>query len=343
MTIRFRVADIDADRANLIRLFQRNLTPAYDARKFDWLYRRNPHGKAVGWVAYEEGSGKIVGASAGFPRRLHGYGREELGLILGDLCMEEEYRSMGPALQLQKATMAAVNEQPFVFCYDFPSRSMMAIYKRLGFEKTGELQRWAKPLRLERHIERVVKSKALSRVFARIPNFFLGRRGHKRQRREYEVAIQEGRCGEEFTLFDRRFHAFPVLRTKRTHDFLNWRYLDHPSAQHQMLVARQQDALVGYAVLTTGPENPAIVDLSALDQPAAATLISAASEHLRKQGAETVSLYANQDHCWSTVFEGAGFRPRESAPMVSYASPSSRMAESRSNEKWWVMAGERES
>lgn len=343
MAIQIRRADLHADRAALIGLFQKNLASDYDEQKFSWLYEANPHGAAIAWVAFDQASGEIRGASAGFPRKLHSDGTEMVGLILGDLCMDEEYRSLGPALQLQKISLAAVDEHPFAFCYDFPSQSMMAIYRRLGVGKTGTMQRWAKPLKADRKIERAIKSKHLSRPLAKAANLVLAHCGAKGSRGACELAIHEGPCGEEFTKLDEQLRSRPGLRTSRSAAYLNWRYLAHPSVQHEILVGRQKNVLVGYAVVATGSEDSAVVDLCALEDAVAKRLVYGATEHLRIKGAATVSLHAGEHHPWRPIFERAGFRPRESAPTVFYAPTSARISETYERGDWYLMKGERES
>ena len=343
MPIRIRCAHLPADRDALIALFQRCLLPNYDAQRFAWLYHASPHGAALAWLAEEEGSGEVVGASAAFPRKMYFEGRETAGLVLGDFCMSESCRSLGPALKLQRATLEAVNEAPFAFCYDLPGRSMMAVYKRLGIGEGQKLQRWAKPLRADGRILRVVKSKSLASPLAGIANAVLARRGAKGEEKAFQLEILEGPCGEEFTELSRQDGQRGGLRTSRTAEFLNWRYLTHPSVKHEILTARKGGRLAGYAVLAAGRDEFAIVDLCGLENGVVTRLLAGATDHLRETGAPTVSLYAGEQHPWNGLFEAAGFRRRESGPTVFYAPPSAEISEARIRGCWYLMRGERDS
>lgn len=343
MPIRIRPANLESDRTGLIQLFRRFLTDSYNGHKFDWLYQRNPDGRALAWIAYEDGTGEIAGASAAFPRQMHANGAQALGLILGDFCMVEKYRSLGPALKLQRMSLDAVNGQPFELCYDFPSQSMMAIYRRLGLREAGRLQRWAKPFRVNRRIERLVGSSTLSRPISAVANLSLRHRGRSGDPSTCDLTIQDSPCGEEFTVLDQGLRARSGFRTSRTAQFLNWRYLAHPTVKHQILTARREGRLLGYAVTTNLPMDCAIVDLCALDDDVVARLIYGAAEHLRQQGADAVSVYANSGHPWARLFERAGFLQRESSPTVFYSSPSSRIPKPNRHSQWYMMRGERES
>src|SRR5688500_19496863 len=39
-------------------------------RRHEWLYEENPHGRALSWVAVEDGTGRLIGCNAFFPKRL---------------------------------------------------------------------------------------------------------------------------------------------------------------------------------------------------------------------------------------------------------------------------------
>src|SRR5208337_1174280 len=341
--IRIRRADLQTDRSDLIKLFRRCLAPNYDGRRFDWLYNDGPHGRALAWVAEDVESGEIAGAAAGFPRKMYCRGMEIVGLVLGDFCISEQFRSLGPALQLQRACLEAAQESPFEFFYDFPSLSMMAVYKRMGFSQNGALKRWAKPVRAERLIQRVLKSKGSTPLLAGIADFFLAQRGWKGPKDACRLASHQGACGEEFTVLDQQFRAQPGLKTLRTAEYLNWRYLAHPSVRHEIVTASHERALVGYVVFTGDKEDPAIVDLCARKEAVAARLLAGAETLLRGRGAASISLNAGETHPWSSLFVRAGFRQRESSPTVAYGSSKARISEADLWRNWYLMRGERDS
>src|SRR5262249_14595697 len=102
MPVRIRQAALNSDEAELTDLLRRHLAPTADERRFGWLYRDSPHGEARSWLACDA-QGNAVGAATAFPRRVHVDGREKRNWVLGDFCLDEEFRSLGPALQLQRA------------------------------------------------------------------------------------------------------------------------------------------------------------------------------------------------------------------------------------------------
>src|ERR1051325_7684213 len=77
-----------------------NLPYRVHARYFNWLYRQNPAGEALAWVAVDSSTHRIAGAAAAFPRTVFFSGRKARGHVLGDFCIHRTHRSLGSALAL---------------------------------------------------------------------------------------------------------------------------------------------------------------------------------------------------------------------------------------------------
>jgi hypothetical protein len=344
MPIQTRSATLDADRQDIIELLRRHLTPLSDGNRFDWLYRLSPYGPARVWVACDSVNGEIVGAAAIFPRKMYVGGIEKMAWVLGDFCLEEKYRSLGPALQLQRACLEACSEPPFEFCYDFPSKSMMAIYKRLGVSETSKLVRWAKPLRMEGKLEQIVGSEVVARGLATIGNVVLAQRGWKGTKESCELAFHHGACGEEFNALDRQLRERTGVCTVRTAEYLNWRYLRHPATPHEFMTARRNGALIGYAVFAYRAEDAKIVDVCSVEEPAViARLLAGVVGILSQRGVMTVSLNSGESHPWNPIFQRAGFRRREATPVIASTGPRNHQIRTTIREKWYLMQGDRDS
>jgi hypothetical protein len=343
MALQIRRAELEHDRSEIIGLIRRYLAPSSNERRFAWLYCDSPHGIARAWLACDETGDTAVGMAAAFPRQMYFDGDKRLGLVLGDFCMSEKYRSIGPALSLQRACLEGIGDLPFAICYDCPSLGMMAIYKRLGIQQAGTLVRWAKPLRAERKLESVVRVKAVAKSLGAVANLALAYRGWKGGSNVCELVLQDGSCGEEFSAFDREMSWRPGVLTVRTADYLNWRYIANPIVSHQILQARYAGALVGYAVFTQHGEQADIVDLDAKEEPAVvANLLAGVVDLVRMDDVSVVNLVAGNSHPYSAVFERAGFRQRESSPVVVFTPPGSP-GRSASLAALRLMQGERDS
>ena len=156
MMIIVHPADLLSDREIIVQTLLRYLTDQSDERRFEWLYTASPQGQARAWLAIDGESDIVIGVAAAFPRCFYSGSEEMLGWVLGDFCLDPQYRSLGPALQLQRACLGVTEINAGAFCYDFPSASMVAVYKRLGFSVTGKMLRLAKPLRVDRKVKEMI-------------------------------------------------------------------------------------------------------------------------------------------------------------------------------------------
>jgi hypothetical protein len=170
MTAVVRPVCFQSDEPALIELLQTNLPYRQHADFFQWLYRDNPAGEALALVAADPDSGQIVGAAAAFPRLMQCAGTEGRGFVLGDFCIDQKHRSLGLALALQRACLEGVSIPHPAFVFDFPSQSMLAIYKRLRIEVNGTLVRYAKPLRADRQIAARVPAPVVARGLSLVAN-----------------------------------------------------------------------------------------------------------------------------------------------------------------------------
>jgi hypothetical protein len=343
MPIEIQPASFDLHKAEMIALLGRHLTPDSDETRFHWLYRANPSGRAQAWLAWDTTRKSFVGLASAFPRRFYLHGKEKLGLVLGDFCLAEEYRSMGPALQLQRACLKAL-VAPFDFCYDFPSKSMMAIYKRMGIQQAGLLVRWAKPLRINEKLEAIVGSRGAGTVIAPIVNKFLAVRGWKGEKSSCHVDFAPPPYGDEFSALNERLRRDLAVSADRGAPYLNWRYFEGDRKDYEVLAARRNGALVGYIALKNNSKDARIVELVSLEEPGVIVrLIAQAVHRLRLGGARSVSLVAGENHRWGSLFERAGFKRRETCPVVFAVRDDRESEEAAFYSGSYFMEGERDS
>lgn len=323
----------------------RYLTPLSNGRRYDWLYLQNPHGLAQVWVAEDSQTGTIVGVGAALPRRIYVGGTEKNGCVLADFVIHPGYRTLGPALQLQRACLESAGNGSFQFCYDFPAASMVAVYRRLGIEPRERLVRFAKPLRADRKIRERLGDSVVSSGLGIAANRWLAwcDRG-RRQKSGCDITLEQGACGEEFSWLARRVSSRYGVCVERSDQYLNWRYRAHPVYRYEILATRREGTLVAYAVFLQDGEQGRIVDLFGVDEPAVLSdLVTAAVSILRQRGVITVSAPILASHPHAALLENLGFRARESYPVVIYVPPHAPTSTLVQGKSWYLVDGDRES
>lgn len=342
---RIRRADLEVDRQLLADLHSHNLSPTAGGRRFDWLYLGNPHGSARAWIAIDKNTGKGVGAAAAFPRRLSIARSSRAGYVLGDFCIDRQYRSLGLALQLQRTCLEQVSSECPASSYDFPSDRMMAIYRRMKIGPMGTVVRWSKLLRAEQKIGKLVKFSALAKILATPTNKLLKWKDTlAASNGGWTIAEHRGDCDEEFTRLARAVGSRYGTCIERSAEYLNWRYLRHPSVHHQILTARCGRELKGYVVFAHKENDATIVDLFGFsDTPMWTALVTGAVTSLRARMVMNVSFPALATNPWARLLPKWGFHPRESSPVVVYVSGKMAEPEESSASSWFLVDGDRES
>lgn len=320
MTIDVRTADLHADAPLAVDMFARYLNPGYDAARFDWLYRRNPAGAGRLWLATDRRTGEPVGTAGACPRWMYVAGRDRLAWVLTDFCVASRFRSLGPAVMLQRACLRGVTSDASAIYYDFPSHAMAVVYRRLGIPEAGNMLRLARPLRVDARVRRLLRPPLLARGLTAVGNTLLGYRAHvPRNTRGISVAVHDAPFGEEFSELARATRsAFGVL-VARSAEYLNWRYREIPFGGHTILVARRDGRLVGYAVIAdgSGTDPAVIVDLFGLpDSGLTAVLARHALALIRSRGLALASIFLPDRHPWLRLFRRLGFQAREQSPVV---------------------------
>jgi hypothetical protein len=342
MAITVRPANLELDHPVMAAVMSKNLPRRTDEVIFNWLYgQKMPH-EPRAWIATDSQADIIAGLAAAFPRRFYIPQTQVIAWVLGDFCLSTQYRSLGPALQLQRACLGMDDGS---FCYDFPSPSMVAVYKRLGFSVTGRMLRLAMLLRVDKKIRGIVKCNMGHRAVSSVGNAVLrGLTAMRSADHGLEISVHAGRCGEEFTILDRKQRGRLGICAERSAEYLNWRYVDNPFVRHEFLTARRNGALKGYAVWTQDRNNASIVDLFGENDPVMVKgLLSEIIDILVDREAVTLSVSLNDGHPWLFWFSQMGFRVRDSAPWIVIPSPSFANAFGLRNKNWFLMQGDRDS
>ncbi|MFI5328539.1 MAG: hypothetical protein ACHQ7H_20050 [Candidatus Rokuibacteriota bacterium] len=344
MAIAIRPGTLELDRLPAIGLLARHLNPAYDTARFDWLHSRNPAGPGRFWMAVDSATGETVGTAAAFPRLFSVGGREERGWVLGDFCVSDRHRSLGPALKLQRSCLDLAADAATPFCYDFPSRAMMTVYQRLRIAPRGQMRRLVKLLRVEHKLSAIAGFRRAARAIGRVLDGVRAlRRGLPTTSRGLALAVHTGPFGEEFSrLADAESPSYGMC-VMRSAAYLNWRYRENPTAAFEVVTARQRERLVGYAVFTRDGTGATLVDLfGTQDRRILRALVWAVSGVVRQQGGASLNVSLLDSHPWVGLFRRWGFARREASPFVlSTASGSS--VDTAMDTGLFLMSGDRDS
>jgi hypothetical protein len=323
MSLSIRPVNFAADHDELLCVLRRNLLDIPHEARLSWLYAENPAGPARSWFLCDE-SGTAVGVASLFPRAVWLGKTSGVCGQVGDFGIDASFRSLGPAIMLQRSTFEPVTRGDFAFCYDCPPHERgMAMFYRLGLKENCRMKAYAKPLRTERQLERTLGSTG-GRIAARVANPLL-RLASRRVKgsRELDFSLHTGSFGPEFSDLDLTAQSSGVIRNRRNAEDLNWRFRHNPLRQFEVLTARHQGKLVGYVVYSFTEEDVLVFDLFGQElSEVGPALLQALSSSMQGRRIQTIRALLTDGSAYASIFQRAGFSLRgDGARVVAFSGP----------------------
>jgi hypothetical protein len=320
MDIAVRRASLSEDREELIAVLERNFPGP--AKQFRWRHEDNPAGPGWSWIAYDRQSGAVSAMASVFPRRMYRNGKPVLCGQVGEFAVDKNYRSLGPALMLQRATFQPVDSGDLAFCYDCPPHDQgMATFVRLGMLPMCEITRYTYLLRSDELVKSKFGDGRWTKALTLGTNVLLGMRPSNREALGLEICRLEGEFGDEFTYLDELVPSFGMLRASRSADLLNWRFYQRadPNVSHtDILVARRCGELLAFVAILAYSDGRATISdlfgqhLGEIGLP----LLAEAITRCRQQNLSCVDAYCADKSDLRALLRAAGFYPRERAARV---------------------------
>ena len=320
MTIAIRLADIAAEREMLIDVLREHLNPRTNAARFDWLYRGNPQGPVRVWVAVDEETNAVVGSCAAAPRYFYIGGQRELGCVFLDFWVHPSYRFLGPAASLQRACMEPVRTGEFRVAYDFPQRSMIAIYRRLRVPVRDELVTLTKIVRVDRFLANRVRAPGIAPTLSALVNPLLRLADARLSAaHDIEIDVASGPCGPEFAELAERVSRGYGVHVARTPEYLDWRFRQHFNHRYEVVTARRRGVLLGYIVVLDDPDVSQlnVVDCYGERDPASVRALLAFAVRLARSRGRSVTATSFLTSDARAAAAGAmGFRLGKTSPLI---------------------------
>jgi predicted N-acetyltransferase YhbS len=283
-----------------------------DPARLQWLYQQNATGQALVVLAEDE-KGHAVGASSAFARDLRTQKGPVRGYVLGDFCVAEECRSLGPALALQRSTVRKIESAGAGLYFDFPSDGMLAIYRRMGARQLSGT-RLALPLRVDKKVSQRVSFGPAARMITTVANAALRQMQRRASTSDMRIAEESG-FGQEFTLLAEAIGTRHGACVFRSSDYLTYRFKRHPKHAYRLLTARTDGKLLGYVILRGDKGRAIVADMFGHEFETISSLLGAAAESLRSEY-ETLTVSLPDEHPWCTALQSLGFRKRAHFPIV---------------------------
>jgi hypothetical protein len=309
----------------LITLWGKNFH-GLNAGRFSWIYKNNINGTPVVFLLKHEESQTFVGTLTLFQRIFCYKGQRVKAYICGDMAVNSQHRSLGPAVSLFKAAVKQCNGDSPCILLSFPNEKSEPVALRTGFKVLGEYSELVKVIRTRKYLQQHLKVRFLNNVVAlllevllrlRFDTFFFGNLGHY----SFEV----------LPCFDQRFDEFwETIKCsydflgERDCNYLSWRVGGSPYSENRIftLFSLKDKKIKGYIAFHLD-EGRVIVDdiFCCLDRKIFQVLIFLFSRNQRMNGADSISISFAGNHTMLSGFKNRGFYFRGViSKVVAYAS-----------------------
>jgi hypothetical protein len=256
----------DEDRARVTNLVAKMSCDDVQAR-YDWLYRENPHGRALTWLALDPATGEAVGCTSVFPRRVVVEGIERVGSMGGDCYIEPAVRRRGLATKLHVRSFADMRGRGVDFMYGPPVPNNLAALLKAGSKVVTNFKRWSRPLTGRGAYEAMLGSSP-SDLEARLTGWPIMLFDKITRVETGGLALQQiDGFGPEFDDMFHRSAASHKIVCVRDRAFLAWRYLSSPARLQTPFAVKRHGELTGFVALEFSSGHASIVDLFCAEDP----------------------------------------------------------------------------
>jgi GNAT superfamily N-acetyltransferase len=328
-----------------------------------WEYKNNPFGHFI-WVA--EHNGQIVGHMALIPTNMKIGDKNIPSSQAVDLIVHPKYRRQGMFLAIGKTSTEEAGREGVDITYGFPNEPARSGHLKYGwfdvckmflliricnmqnmvsfFEKY-KIVKFLNRQKMSRNAVKLVLQ-IISAVSSFLPRIF--------NRIEKDPNLAKDIEIHAITSFDNNIDSFwervskdyniIVVRDKK---YLNWRYFKKPDAKYTVLLAEENEKILGYIVLGSVNENNLslgyIVDIltSPDNERVIQVLISRAIEHFRKEVVDAIACWTLRNNAIYKILRYNGFVPFTSCPFIARVN-STRLPEEfvRDHKNWYITIGD---
>lgn len=305
----YKVEEGDAlrDREAILQLWDRNFGHRHEDR-FAWMYEQNPTGVPDTWFLLDT-SGEKVGAVSVCKRKFILQGVEATAGQAIDFVIDQEHRSLGPALKMQRLLIAEMPRKGWQFLYGFPNDKSLMVQERAGFVRLDRFPHWRIVLRsgqgLERRFNNVILAKAASYlvdVGLRMRYDYLGPKlpTGLTVRTSTEIPPGFGGTGQVIQVSQRAVGD-------RCREYLEWRFFQHQATPYNLFTLEERGDLNGYVIYTMQEGRVTISDFLAVSPARLRLLLVEFMRKMWQDKALSIVIHFLGSGEWASVLQSLGF------------------------------------
>ena len=344
-----------SDAQKLIPLANEVMLQQWNENLLYWKYFQNPTGKVYG--NYAELDGHAVGSYGNIPVKIK-LGDELLMCAQAvDAMIAPQFRRQGLFTELGRQTNQKLDQDGIALTYTFPNPiSEAGVLKHLDWMAVGRVPRYIKMLDVDSFLERGAHQGLKTTAYRLLLG---GTKPGYRRTGSSSVKISW------VNAFDIRMDCLweqisPDLgiAVQRDLAYLNWRYIENPLPQYQILIAEYGSQLAGYIVLSSrdldNRKAVAVAEFMVLpgDQAAGSALLEEATILVKETGCAALECWMLPQHSFYTsvlkesgfIYSTKGYMPglfKYTTPFIIRPHPRFQLSpDPRDIENWFLTMGD---
>jgi len=206
---------------------------------FDWQYKKNPEGDAVVVTVKDpDNNNAIIGVNAFLPMSF-GYNQKIVRCFLScNSIIDPDYRKKGIFTQLVSKIPEIFAKKEFSIIYGIPNLNSRKIFSQNHFLEISKLPLLVKPLNLSSYFD-----SQFSNILKPFDIFW-----KPKVSPSPDIKFLENEITSEFDeLMNKSLNRSTIIHF-RNKEFLQWRYIKHPTRDYKILTLRNNSKLSGYIV-----------------------------------------------------------------------------------------------
>jgi len=220
-------------------------------RRYDWIYRRNPYGTARCWVVVDRASRRLVSSIACWPWPMALGTQYVEGAQYGDAVVAPGWQRRGiDRLRTEALRSHAWEANTVALSWPNEKSRGAGIKRGRAARILGPLPKAVLMLNARDYLAERGWPAFVSATAGAVADTALTAWRSLTLRRRSGLAVEVVRRFESsFNDVTQRCMAWPGFWSPHDADFLNWRYIEHPTAQYLAFALVDSHKLAGYAVL----------------------------------------------------------------------------------------------
>lgn len=303
--------NITQHKTVLNSMWQRNQSD-FTPSRYPWLYEKNSSGAPIIFLLQYEKDASFVGAITLFPRIFFYNGGKVKAYICGDLVVDKQHRSLGPALSLIKSAIRRCDKNAPCILLGIPNTKSENVMLRAGFETLADYCVMTKVIKSNRYLSKRIYSQFFSGILSLLVDQLLALR--------YGNFLRFGKSKytpDVLSHFDKRFDNLSDTAItnnsfigERSVQYLTWRFCDSPYNNYEIfcLFAKDATRISSYLVYHIAQERAYISDLAFdINDNSLTNLLSNFSVAMKIQGCSAISVTFSGNPYLITIFQKYGY------------------------------------